>query len=117
MRSEDTGGFNRTIVHGLSADPVFYQFIETELLPRIGMSSDDFWSGFAEIVRDLTPVNRALLKARDELQAQIDDWHLERPGRDFSHGEYVDFLTRIGYLKEPGEPFQIETENVDPEIA
>ena len=117
MRSEDTGGFNRTVVHGLSADPVFYQFIETELLPRIGMSSDDFWSGLAEIVRELTPVNLALLKKRDALQVQIDEWHQARPGRDFSHGEYVDFLTRIGYLKEPGEPFRIETEGVDPEIA
>ncbi len=44
MLSEDTGGFDRTVVHGLSADPIFYQFIETELLPRIGMGSDEFWS-------------------------------------------------------------------------
>ncbi len=109
MLSEDTGGFDRTVVHGLSADPVFYQFIEAELLPRIGMSSDDFWSGLASIVRDLTPENRTLLTARDELQEKIDRWHQDHPGRDYSHGKYVDFLTRIGYLKEPGEPFRIET--------
>ena len=44
MPSEDTGGFDRTVVHGLAADPVFYQFNRTELLPRIGMDpSDEFW--------------------------------------------------------------------------
>ena len=117
MLSEDTGGFDRTVVHGLSADPIFYQFVESELLPRIGMGSDEFWSGLARIVGDLTPVNRALLARRDELQAKIDAWHREHPGRDYNHSEYVEFLTRIGYLREPGEPFQIETRNVDPEIA
>ena len=117
MLSEDTGGFDRTVVHGLSPDPIFYQFIETELLPRIGMGSDEFWPGLAAIVSDLTPVNRDLLAKRDSLQQKIDDWHREHPGRDFNHSEYVEFLTRIGYLREPGEPFRIETRNVDPEIA
>jgi malate synthase len=117
MLSEDTGGFDRTVVHGLAADPIFYQFIETELLPRIGMGSEEFWSGLAAIINDLTPVNRHLLARRDALQKQIDDWHRERPGRGFNHTEYVEFLTRIGYLREPGEPFRIETLGVDAEIA
>ncbi len=117
MPSEDTGGFDRTVVHGLSADPVFYQFIETELLPLVGMGSDEFWQGLAAIVADLTPVNRSLLKARDDLQEQIDAWHRERPGADFNQADYVAFLTSIGYLREPGEPFHIQTEGVDPEIA
>ena len=117
MLSEDTGGFDRTVVHGLSADPIFYQFVETELLPLIGVGSDEFWSGLAAIVGDLTPTNRDLLAQRDALQLKIDDWHREHAGRDFNHSEYVEFLTRIGYLREPGEPFRIETRNVDPEIA
>ncbi len=117
MLSEDTGGFDRTVVHGLSVDPIFYQFIETELMPLIGMGSDEFWSGLATLVSDLTPVNRELLVKRDALQQQIDDWHREHPGRDFNHSDYVEFLTRIGYLREPGEPFRIETQNVDREIA
>ncbi len=117
VAQDDTGGFTRVVVHGLAVDPVFYQFIDAELLPAIDMSADDFWAGMAAIVHDLTPVNRALLEHRESLQRQIDDWHRERPGRDFDHTEYLEFLTHIGYLKEPGEPFRIETANVDAEIA
>ncbi len=117
VAQDDTGGFTRVVVHGLAVDPVFYQFIDAELLPAIDMSADDFWSRMAAIVNDLTPVNRALLEHRESLQLQIDDWHRERPGADFDHTEYVEFLTSIGYLREPGEPFRIETANVDAEIA
>jgi len=117
MTSDDTGGFDRTVVDGLAADPVFYQFIETELLPLIGVGSDEFWAGLAAIVRDLTPTNRSLLVKRDALQEKIDAWHREHPERAFDHADYVEFLTSIGYLREPGEPFRIETRNVDREIA
>ena len=117
VAQDDTGGFTRVVVHGLAVDPVFYQFIDAELLPAIDMSADDFWSGMAAIVHDLTPVNRALLEHRESLQLRIDDWHREHPGRGFDHTQYLEFLTHIGYLKEPGEPFRIETANVDAEIA
>ena len=117
MTQDHTGGSPRVVVHGLAVEPVFYRFIDAELLPAIAMPADDFWSGTAAIVRDLTPVNRALLEHRQSLQSQIDDWHREHPGRDFDRAEYQAFLTRIGYLREPGEPFRIDTANVDREIA
>ncbi|MEM8816514.1 MAG: malate synthase G [Pseudomonadota bacterium] len=115
LQAEATDG--RISVHGLSADPVFHDFIERELLPALDMPADEFWAGLAAIIADLTETNRALLARRDELQAAIDDWHRQHPGRDFNHTEYVEFLTRIGYLTEPGEPFRIETQNVDAEVA
>jgi len=101
----------------LSVDPVFADFIETELLPAIGMKPDVFWGGLESLVTELAPENRALLERRDELQQQIDDWHRANPGSDWNHDEYVAFLKDIGYLLEQGEAFSIETRDVDPEIA
>jgi malate synthase len=104
-------------VGGLSIDPVFFHFVEEELLPAIEFEAATFWSGLESIINELTPVNRQLLEIRDDLQAQIDQWHSDHAGINFPHSEYMDFLYRIGYLREEGEPFAIETTNVDPEIA
>lgn len=107
----------RRVTGGLSVDPVFHDFVESELLPAIGFDSATFWGGVEAIVNDLTPVNRELLRIRDDLQTKIDQWHQARAGSDWQHAEYVEFLTDIGYLK-PMDGFpQIETENVDAEIA
>jgi len=65
----------------------------------------------------LTPTNRDLLAVRDDLQAQIDQWHIARAGQPWNHDEYVDFLKDIGYLTDSGEPFQIATAGVDAAIA
>jgi len=107
----------RRAVAGLRVDPVLFGFVESELLPAIGVDPDRFWSGLEALITDLTPVNRELLRTRDRMQQQIDDWHRAHPGAGFDHAEYVDFLRSIGYLLEPGEPFRIGTGNVDPEIA
>ena len=107
----------RRNIGGLSVDAVFHDFVESELLPAIGFDPATFWSGVEAIIDDLTPVNRELLKIRDDLQAKIDEWHSSRPDKDWEHAEYLEFLTDIGYLK-PSDTFPtIETENVDPEIA
>ena len=101
----------------LTISPVFAQFVEDNLLPAIGISPEDFWPGLESIINDLTPVNRALLAKRDEIQRQIDRWHIARRGQAWDHDEYVAFLESIGYLVAAGEPFRITTQNVDREIA
>ncbi len=101
----------------LTISPVFAQFVEGDLLPALGISPEDFWPGLESIINDLTPVNRALLEKRDEIQRQIDRWHIARRGQARDHDEYVAFLESIGYLVAAGEPFRITTQNVDREIA
>ena len=76
---------------GLTISPVFSQFVEDELLPAIGLSPGDFWPGLESIIADLSPVNRALLDKRDEIQQQIDDWHLRHQDDAWRHEEYVDY--------------------------
>ncbi len=107
----------RRQVGSLLADGGFVDFVDKELLPAIAVEPGAFWPGFEALIDELTPVNRALLNTRDELQEQIDDWHRAHPGDDYDHAEYVAFLRSIGYLLEPGAEFTIGTANVDPEIA
>ncbi|ANY20272.1 Malate synthase G [Tsuneonella dongtanensis] len=102
---------------GLQVDGALARFIEGEVLAPLGKDGDAFWKGFASILADFAPRNRALLEKREDLQAKIDDWHVARRGQPHEAGSYRAFLQEIGYLvPEPGD-FIIGTQNVDPEIA
>ncbi len=101
----------------LRIDRELYQLIEEEIAPETGVEPEAFWHALGEIVRDLAQTNRTLLRKRDRLQEQIDEWHRDRKGEAIDIAEYRDFLTEIGYLLPEGEDFAISTENIDPEIS
>ena len=107
----------RVTVAGLSIAQPLYDLVHDEIAPGTGISSDRVWQGFADMLRELTPRNRALLARRDELQARIDAWHLERRGLPHDAAAYRQHLVDIGYLLPEGEDFAIATDHVDPEIA
>ncbi|HMS95914.1 MAG TPA: malate synthase G [Tabrizicola sp.] len=102
---------------GLQVDQVLARFVEEEALPGTGIAADAFWQGFAGLLADFAPKNRALLARRDDLQSKIDAWHIARRGQPHDHAAYKAFLAVIGYLLPEGPAFTIETTNVDPEIA
>jgi len=91
-------------------------FLENEVLDGLDISKEHFWSSFEEIVNEFSPRNKALLQKREDIQTQIDNWHLEYKGQDFNHAEYKSFLTDIGYIAPRSSDFLISTDNVDPEI-
>ena len=103
----------------LQISPLMIDFIENEVLPGLPINADQFWQSFASIVIDLTPENIALLKKRDDIQTQIDEWNLRnRPnGKPFNAKAYKEFLIEIGYLVTERSDFEITTENVDVEIT
>ena len=101
----------------LRVDVQMARFVEDHALPGTGLAAADFWKGLSAIVHDLGPKNRALLDKRTELQAKIDAWHMAHRGQPHDPAEYRTFLEEIGYLVPEGPDFEIETENVDPEIA
>ncbi|RLJ59024.1 malate synthase [Litoreibacter meonggei] len=107
----------RTDKHGLQVDSLLADFVETKALPGTGIAADDFWKSFSDIAHELGPKNKALLEKRESLQSQIDAWHIENRDKPHDHAAYKAFLTKIGYLLPEGEDFQIDTANVDPEIA
>lgn len=102
---------------GLQVHRELGRFLETRALAGTALRYDDFWKGFAQILTDLAPKNRALLEKRAQLQRQLDDWHKARAGQPHDAAAYRAFLEEIGYLVPEGPDFAIETENTDPEIA
>jgi malate synthase len=102
--------------NGLSVAAVLDRFIGAEVLPGTGLKAERFWSAFASIVARFSPLNRALLETRDDMQRKIDAWLVEHAGA-FDAAAYKAFLTDIGYLVPEAEPFTIETTGTDPEIA
>ncbi len=108
---------DRVEASGLSIARALFDFVKTEALPGTGLQADAFWSGFAGLLTDLAPRCAALLARRDDLQKQIDAWHLAHKGKPADSAGYLEFLRGIGYLvPEPGA-FSVDTSNVDPEIA
>ncbi|AJY32225.1 malate synthase G [Burkholderia thailandensis 34] len=103
--------------HELRVDEGLARFIEHEAMPGTGVDAAAFWQGFAALVHDLAPRNRALLAERDRLQRELDGWHRAHPGPVSDPRGYRAFLERIGYLVPPPERVAATTENVDSEIA
>jgi malate synthase len=102
---------------GLQVDDVLLRFLEDRVLPGTGISPDAFWLGFAELLARFAPENRTLLAKRERIQRQIDVWHKARWGRPHDATAYAAFLREIGYLEEEPPAFQVETTNVDAEVA
>ncbi|MEP5731154.1 MAG: malate synthase G [Sulfitobacter sp.] len=92
-------------------------FVETEALVGTNVSADAFWSGLSKLAHDFGQKNKDLLEKRATLQSAIDTWHVERRGQSHDPVAYKAFLAEIGYLLPEGDAFQIDTANVDPEIA
>ena len=101
----------------LAVDPLLAQFVESELLPGLDVSADQFWRGLAELVAELGPRLHTLLGRRDELQGLIDAWYRDNKTAALDVGAEEAFLKAIGYLvPEPG-PFSVTIDYVDPEFS
>lgn len=107
----------RTPCHRLQVATPLYRFIEDQVLPGTGISSEKFWAGFDAIAHDLAPKNAALLAERDRLQTELDQWHRAHPGPIQDMPAYRAFLERIGYLVPAPGKVAATTANVDAELA
>lgn len=107
----------RVTSHELQIDEQLYNFIEQQALPGSGVDSANFWQGLSALIHNLGSKNKELLAKREEIQSEIDNWHLAHKGQPIDMGEYKLFLSGIGYLVPEGPDFSVETGNVDPEIA
>lgn len=101
-------------VGDLRVDEALYRFVDDELLPGSGIELDSLWTGLASLIDEFSLRNAVLLEKREWLQAQIDAWHHSHA---FDVATYRRFLEDVGYLVAPGEPFEITTSGVDPEIS
>ena len=104
-------------INNLSVDKILADFIDNELLLGTNISPKKFWDGFDKVVHELAPKNRELLEIRETIQKEIDLWHKKNNFEEFNIEDYKNFLKDIGYLKEEGPEFKIETKNLDTEIS
>eukprot|EP00521_Asterionellopsis_glacialis_P001520 CAMPEP_0195254444 /NCGR_PEP_ID=MMETSP0706-20130129/5066_1 /TAXON_ID=33640 /ORGANISM="Asterionellopsis glacialis, Strain CCMP134" /LENGTH=145 /DNA_ID=CAMNT_0040307141 /DNA_START=102 /DNA_END=536 /DNA_ORIENTATION=- len=103
--------------HGMKVADTLVSFVEDKALPGTGVDADAFWAGLSGLVNGMGDENRALLEKRADLQGRIDAWHVANKGKAHDEAAYEAFLREIGYLLSEGDDFEIETQNVDPEIA
>ena len=108
---------NYQTVNNLKVSNDLLSFVNDELLVDTDISPEKFWTNFDKAVHKLAPENQRLIKVREDLQNKIDKWHLKNKGTQIKPEEYKKFLKEIGYLKDEGPDFKIETSNVDNEIC
>ena len=104
-------------INKLKINQTLFDFVNNEVFPGTNIDSDNFWKKFSEVVHELAPINKSLIEKREEIQNQIDKWHLANSKEKFNKTKYIQFLKSISYLIDEGEDFKIETSNVDKEIA
>ncbi|WP_296183908.1 malate synthase G [Pseudomonas sp. UBA1879] len=103
--------------HSLKVAANLKRFVDEEVLPETGLSSEVFWADFDSLVNALAPINRELLIERDRLQTQLDKWHKSNPGPVTDMPAYIAFLDSIGYLQPVPDIVQATTRNVDIEVS
>ena len=103
--------------NGLKISTKLLDFINNEVLPGTDVDPDKFWNNFEKNIHELAPLNKNLIKRREEIQKEIDEWHKRNKDKEFNKKEYTDFLKSISYIVDEKEDFKIETNNVDDEIS
>lgn len=53
---------NRIQKGSLAIDQQLYDFIENEVLPKVGVDSDDYWSGFEKVIKEFTRAIKRCLR-------------------------------------------------------
>lgn len=107
----------RVKVGDLQIARVLYDLVVNEIIPGTDIDANAFWQSLEQCLLELGPQNKALLHRRDQLQANIDDWHRQHAGKPHNLVAYKTFLQDIGYLLPEGDDFSISTANTDPEIS
>ena len=104
-------------ISNLKVSEELLHFVNNELFDGTDISPEKFWKDFDKVVHELAPKNKELIDFRETLQKKIDKWHIDNKGGNVQIKEYKNFLKEIGYLKDEGPDFKIETSDIDDEIA
>ncbi len=103
--------------YGLKINTKLLDFVNNEIIPGTNIESAEFWTSFEKVVHELAPINKKLIQKREDIQKKIDEWHIKNKGKEYNKKEYLEFLKSISYIVEEKDNFNIETANVDDEIA
>lgn len=106
-----------TEVSGLHVSTNIKDLVNEEILPGTGVAPEEFWGSLASIIEKFGPDNHKFLEERNRLQKEIDNWTAGDKHRLLDTSAQKEFLESIGYLVEEGDPFTVDVQNVDDEIA
>ena len=106
---------DKHIFSNISVEKSLFDFISNEVCIDLNFTAEGFFESLSEILDELQKDNIHLLTKRDNLQSQIDKWHIKNKRID--PVSYKDFLTDIGYIVPNPEGFSINVDEVDPEIS
>ena len=107
----------RVEICGLQVASSIYNLVSKDIIPGTNLSESDFWYSLAKIIEKFSPINKALLVERKNMQVEIDNWHQKNIKNGFCFSDYKKFLQKINYLVPVGNDFSINTNNVDHEIT
>lgn len=96
------------------AEPL-HKLVTDRICPGTDVAPEHFFTELEKIIADFSPRIKTHLKARDDIQLKIDQWH--KDNKAFNAGDYKSFLQSINYLEPPVSAFKVATTKVDPEIA
>ena len=108
---------NRLNRSNLQVSEALVKFIENEALPNTGVNSEVFWSELEAILDKFVPQNKTLLQKRTSFKNKIDNFYKTNKGKKIIPDDYIKFLKDINYIVPVGSDFQINTQNVDPELS
>ena len=103
------------IFSNISVEGSLFDFINNEVCIGLNITAEGFFESLSEILNELQKDNIDLLKKRDTLQSQINEWHIKNKRIDPE--SYKAFLKDIGYIVPNPESFSINVDEVDPEIS
>ena len=101
----------------LKVSKLLSQFLENEVLNKLDLNVDKFWEDFDHIIKVFAPKNENLLNKREDIKKKIDAYYISNKDKSYNHDDYINFLKEIDYIIPEGPDFNIDTENVDEEIA
>ncbi len=108
---------NKIKKENFTIDSILLEFINKEAIPGTDINVDEFWKKFDSAIHELAPINKALIKKREDIQKKIDAWHIANKGENFNQEKYIKFLKSINYVVEEKDNFHVSSKNVDDEIT
>ena len=79
-------------INKLKINQTLFDFVNNEVFPGTNVDRDNFWKKFSEVVHELAPINKKLIEKREEIQNQIDKWHLANSKEKFNKTKYIQDL-------------------------
>ena len=73
--------------NGLKISSMLFDFANNEVMPGTDIKPDKFWNNFEKTVHELAPINKILIKKRENIQIKIDDWHKKNKDKELNKKE------------------------------